>query len=339
MDATDDTGVARVDIAVDGRPLASPTQAPYAASWNATGAGGGPHTVTATARDAAGNATTAAVTVWRPVPADSTPPTVSITAPTNGASVSGTLHVTASATDDLAVKTVELSVDGAPAGTLASPPWSFDVDTAPLAAGSHTLRVRAYDAAGNSATRGDPRHRQDRYDCALEAGHAKGSGDRNDAGRPFVDTEYGHDGVAAYDVYRNGVLAGTTAAASFLDGGLAAGTTSSYQVFARDAAGNRSAGSSLLSVRTPALTTATTGTMSGAVFDALGKPLANALVKVTIGTTVKSAKTSNTGVWKLTSVPPGNYLLSATLTGYQPGAATATSVARQTTLTVVVLGR
>ena len=63
--AADDTGVAGVRFLVDGAALgAEDTAAPYTVSWNTTSAGDGPHTLTAVARDAAGNvAGSAPVTV------------------------------------------------------------------------------------------------------------------------------------------------------------------------------------------------------------------------------------------------------------------------------------
>ncbi|WP_173317542.1 glycoside hydrolase family 48 protein [Streptomyces fulvorobeus] len=66
--------------------------------------------------------------------------------------------------------------------------------------------------------------------------------------------------VTGYDVYRNGVLAGSPTTRTFTDGGLAAATQYSYTVAARDAAGNTSA----LSAAVPA-TTKTGGGGSGAV--------------------------------------------------------------------------
>jgi YD repeat-containing protein len=63
--ASDNVGVAGVQFLVDGATLgAEDTAAPYSVSWNTTGVSNGSHTLTATARDAAGNRTTsAAVTV------------------------------------------------------------------------------------------------------------------------------------------------------------------------------------------------------------------------------------------------------------------------------------
>ena len=84
--ASDNVGVAGVQFKVDGTNVgAEDTTAPYSISWNSTTVGNGTHTLTAFARDAAGNtqtSTTVTVTVNNP---DTTPPTVSLTAPAGGA--------------------------------------------------------------------------------------------------------------------------------------------------------------------------------------------------------------------------------------------------------------
>ncbi|MEV4611282.1 glycoside hydrolase family 6 protein [Kitasatospora sp. NPDC049258] len=59
-------------------------------------------------------------------------------------------------------------------------------------------------------------------------------------------------GVTGYDVYRGGALVGSTTATSYADSGLAASTSYSYTVRARDAAGNASALSAALVVGTSA---------------------------------------------------------------------------------------
>ena len=58
--ASDDVGVQSVQFRVDGDNVgAADTQSPYSASWNTTTARTGRHTISAVARDAAGNTTTA----------------------------------------------------------------------------------------------------------------------------------------------------------------------------------------------------------------------------------------------------------------------------------------
>src|SRR5439155_21586177 len=82
-------GVAGVQFTLDGAPLgAEDTAAPYATTWNTTTASNGSHTLSAVARDAAGNMATATpvtVTVNNGPPSDTTPPTVVMTAPASGA--------------------------------------------------------------------------------------------------------------------------------------------------------------------------------------------------------------------------------------------------------------
>ena len=58
-DASDNVGVVGVQFKLDGNNLGSEdATSTYSVSWNTTTASNGPHTLTATARDAAGNQTT-----------------------------------------------------------------------------------------------------------------------------------------------------------------------------------------------------------------------------------------------------------------------------------------
>ena len=83
------------------------------------------------------------------VPADSTPPTVAITAPTGGA-VSGTVTVTATASDDTGVTSVQFKRGGTNLGALdTTPPYSVTWDTSLAISGNETLTAVATDAAGN----------------------------------------------------------------------------------------------------------------------------------------------------------------------------------------------
>ncbi|HEY0483668.1 MAG TPA: PHB depolymerase family esterase [Kofleriaceae bacterium] len=83
---------------------------------------------------------------------DTTPPSVTLTAPAAGATLSGTASVTANASDNVGVTRVDVLVDGAVAGSDTSAPYSVAVDTTRLTNASHTLAARAFDAAGNAAT-------------------------------------------------------------------------------------------------------------------------------------------------------------------------------------------
>src|SRR5882672_3352499 len=84
---------------------------------------------------------------------EGTPPSVSITAPVAGSTVSGTISVTASASDTSGVAGVMFRVDGVPLGaedTLA--PYSVAWNTTAQSPGNHTLTAVARDTAGNQST-------------------------------------------------------------------------------------------------------------------------------------------------------------------------------------------
>jgi hypothetical protein len=84
---------------------------------------------------------------------DTTPPAVAMTAPGAGAPVSGTITVSASASDGGGVGGVQFLLDGAllqAEDTTA--PYSINWDTRSAADGSHVLTAVARDAAGNTAT-------------------------------------------------------------------------------------------------------------------------------------------------------------------------------------------
>ena len=170
------------------------------------------------------------VTVMRPAPADTTPPTVSITSPANGASVSGTVHVQASASDDVGVAKVEFSVDG----TLAE-------HARPHRRGASPRHVDARRRQPHAEREGVRRGRQQLERADL--GHRPPPPPPDStvpstpsslkallAGTTQVVLTWAatkdNVGVVAYEVYRDGVKVGETAKTNFLDSGLAPGTTS-----------------------------------------------------------------------------------------------------------------
>lgn len=83
---------------------------------------------------------------------DTTPPTVSITAPTAGTMVSGMFNVTAMANDNVAVSRVEFYVGAAKVGERTSPPWVYALDAQNYSVGPQQLTARATDSSGNATT-------------------------------------------------------------------------------------------------------------------------------------------------------------------------------------------
>jgi hypothetical protein len=150
--ASDNTAVAGVRFLLDGAALgAEDTSAPYAVSWNTAGAAVGGHALSAIARDPAGNTTTSAsVTVTVP---DTAAPTVSLTAPGPGATVSGNVTVSATAADNVGVAGVQFRLDGANLGAEdTTAPYAVTWQTTTAANGAHALTAVARDAGGNTAT-------------------------------------------------------------------------------------------------------------------------------------------------------------------------------------------
>jgi hypothetical protein len=81
---------------------------------------------------------------------DAIPPTVAILSPANAASVSGTINVQVSATDNVKVTSVTLSVDGTAKTSSTTIPFTNVWNSGTVANGTHTLTVTAKDAKGNS---------------------------------------------------------------------------------------------------------------------------------------------------------------------------------------------
>ena len=154
VNAADNRAVASVSLSVDGSLVGSSTSSPFTISWNSATVINGTHTLTVTARDAAGNSASASkqVTVNTVSNTDVTNPTVNITSPTSGASVTGTVDITVNASDNNSVSSVKFSIDGTVVGTDNSSPYSFSWSTTSIATGIHTVTATAYDAAGNTSS-------------------------------------------------------------------------------------------------------------------------------------------------------------------------------------------
>jgi peptidoglycan/xylan/chitin deacetylase (PgdA/CDA1 family) len=84
--------------------------------------------------------------------ADTTAPTVALTAPAAGSRMAGTVTLSADASDNVAVDHVDFLVDGNVAGTLSSGPFNFNWNSRAVTNGTHTITARAVDTAGNSKT-------------------------------------------------------------------------------------------------------------------------------------------------------------------------------------------
>jgi Bacterial Ig domain len=112
----------------------------------------GTNIITVTARDAAGNTKQATLTVSL---SDTTPPTVAVTGPASSATVTGTVTVSASASDNVGVAGVQFKVDGANLGVeVTTSPYATTWSSATFGDGAHVVTAVARDAAGNKTSAG-----------------------------------------------------------------------------------------------------------------------------------------------------------------------------------------
>jgi len=82
---------------------------------------------------------------------DTTPPTVSLTAPANGSTDNLTFPISATASDDLDLAHVTFYADNTIIAVISSPPFSFNWNSYAVHNGSRLITAKAYDITGNEA--------------------------------------------------------------------------------------------------------------------------------------------------------------------------------------------
>jgi hypothetical protein len=126
---------------------------PAGTSFTDAGRPAGQYFYRVAAQDAAGNVSSPSAEASATATADTSLPVVAITAPAAATIASGTVAMTANATDDNGVAAVQFKVDGQNAGSEdATAPYSRNWDSTAVANGGHTITAVARDATGNTAT-------------------------------------------------------------------------------------------------------------------------------------------------------------------------------------------
>jgi hypothetical protein len=160
--ATDDRSVQKVALFIDGDSVQTDASYPYIFNWNTTGySDSTSHALFAKAFDSGNNATVSAVVTVTVYPrtgaADNVAPSVFVLYPITGTIIHGTVQVSVDMQDNVGVANAEFYVDGALTKSQDNPaaPWIFNWDTSSKADSlSHSLNVKAFDAAGNVGTSG-----------------------------------------------------------------------------------------------------------------------------------------------------------------------------------------
>lgn len=139
-----------VQLLVDGKSVGSAvTSAPFSFSLDTTMLSNGTHSLSVTASDTAGQ-TAASAPVSISVN-NSTPPTISISSPANGAVVSGPLTIVATVSSN--TTSVQFVVDGKNSGAAVSAaPFSYTFNSTTLTNGTHTLSGVAANSAGQTTS-------------------------------------------------------------------------------------------------------------------------------------------------------------------------------------------
>ena len=146
--ATDDKGVAKVMFYIDNNLVAEDTASPYTYSWNLANYTNGTHSVKAVAVDTIGQSSLpSTISVTGGEKQDLEKPTINVTAPVNGQSISGTsVTLMANAFDNIGVARVEFFLNNVKVGEDLSAPYEV---SASIVEGSYAVKAIAYDAAGN----------------------------------------------------------------------------------------------------------------------------------------------------------------------------------------------
>jgi chitodextrinase len=187
------------------------------------------------------------------VAGDTEVPSVTVTAPAQSATVSGTTNVTATASDNVAVTKVEFYVNGTLKATDTTSPYAYAWDSKTAANGTASLTAKAYDAAGNtgSSTVQVNVLNGDTQAPSVPNGVTAAA---NSPTKVTVNWNASTDnvGVAGYWVSRNNVtVANVTSGTQYVDNAALPGNTYAYKVTAYDATGNTSAASASASATTP----------------------------------------------------------------------------------------
>ncbi len=152
VSATDEGGVALVELYVDGVLLDEDIMSPYAFFWDTTAYDNGTYELKAVAYDTAGNlgqSGVISVIVDNVILKDTGAPEVKIHSPEDGASISKLETVLASASDDSGISRMELFLDGELQAVKYKSELSWKWNTLKLPEGDHELSAKAFDTAGN----------------------------------------------------------------------------------------------------------------------------------------------------------------------------------------------
>ena len=166
--ATDNVGVTKVELRVNGATVATDTMAPYSFSWDSKTVANGMATLTAVAYDAAGNSTSLCSGLGQrrqrhrhrptatrlPTPRRQSCRSSARSAASGSIKAKGSVSISASASDNSGTAgiTQTLYIDGVLKTTVSGGSLSYGWNVNKVASGAHTILIDAKDAAGNKSS-------------------------------------------------------------------------------------------------------------------------------------------------------------------------------------------
>jgi len=179
-------------------------------------------------------------------------PSVTITNPTEGQIVSGTVNVTATASDNARVTRVEFYIDSQLKATDDTAPYTYSWDTKTIVDGAHAISAKAYDSANQegSNTVNVVVKNNDTEPPTPPTNLTARAVSYNQVDLAWT-ASVDNIGVAGYWIMRNGDSIASTTTTTYQDKTVLPRTTYNYQVVAYDASGNNSAPSNRATVTTP----------------------------------------------------------------------------------------
>ena len=151
--ASDNVGITRVELWLDGVLSSTAIAAPYNFAWNTAASTNGSHTLQTKAYDAAGNVGTSSIVTVTVSNLTASSLGVSITNPKNGGTVprGQTVSINVSITDSSSISKVQFYVDNVLLNTDTSSPYT-SAWKVPNKKGTHSVKAQAYDTKGNTAS-------------------------------------------------------------------------------------------------------------------------------------------------------------------------------------------
>jgi hypothetical protein len=153
INASDNIGVTRAELYVNGQLIATDSQAPFAFAWDTSAKPDGSYSLSVYAYDAAGNRGTSP-TVTVTLGNDTTSPTITSSNLTDGMKLSIIKQsINISATDNQSISKISLSLDGKEIALTYGSTMNYSLSTRKITSGTHTLTVRVTDNSGNVTSR------------------------------------------------------------------------------------------------------------------------------------------------------------------------------------------